>query len=811
MKRRILELVDETAGLASRGDMHLAALGLLRIALQHLSIGLAEWIVAYGNLPVLANIRSTLAQLRSPSDGSLVDAIAELAVAAENSGWKGISLPWWKQLNLEREALRLGGSSLHELLVSAVNLRNDGAEGHGIAGAEDPVALLDLVRLLAEHLEFWPVLQDDDTLYLAAPDGRRVNLQLLRTYDGNVVCYRRIKRIRSSRCRIDAQQQTSLLSRVDVAWEADDVLREGEHIANATYDFWSTPDPNWTPIVFLPERLTDTFTGRDEQLAELREWFNDLDSWACMVFGDGGVGKTTLILEFLHQVLEGTIAEVQWKPQLISYFTAKQTVWSVRGLERIVAGNLTVVDVCRSIVSAWEGRPLSRDWFSIEPAAAVDRLGTYLRDLGISRKDHLIILDNTETLATSEDDIRNLRQQIDRLTKRVGRVLLTSRRFEQIQAQSVELGPLTTEESIELLRMRGASLQLGPVSSAGDSTLRKYAERLGRRPLVLEVFLQTLSGEPGLGLQRAFDRVQRMHNQDLGEFLYQDAWARLSVHTQHLVLLMTRVANVLDEALVKLCCAEVDISVTAAFDALRASRGIATLPRIGGETQVIFHPDFLLFCRGRTVSIDARQHPTDASVSHVRGRYEEFLRARSAQINDRVSHAFRKPFAKMAFQAFQDGQYKECEDYYELAVVEDPENGPLFDRYAMFLRLIGRTPDALSKSARATDLAPDDPETWFTRGILEARLGKTSAALGSLERARKLGKTSYLVEVQNAHAYLDARPPDHHNALRALNASERVTPQVGDYLLSKHKAEIRRLRRRIQNELAAVSSNRRSP
>ena len=806
MKTRILELVDEASGLASRGDKHLAALGLLRIALQHLSIGLAEWVVAHGDLAVLPATRSTLIQLRCPSDGTLVDAIVDLMVAAENSNWKGVSLPWWTKMQSDRESLRLGGSTLHDLLVSAVTLRNDGAEGHGIAGGEDPDAVLDLVRMLSEQLSFWPVLRDDGTLYLEAPDGRSVTLQLLRSYGRDVVCYRRIKRIRSSRCRVDAQRQTSLQSRVSVAWEADDILREGEHTANATYDFWTTADPAWTPVVLLPERLTDTFTGREEKLAELRDWFNDLDSWACMVFGDGGVGKTTLILEFLHQVLDGSMSDVRWKPELISYFTAKQTVWGFSGLVRLAGGSLTVVDVCRTIVSAWDGKPLSRDWFSIEPSAAVDRLGTFLNELGIARKNHLVILDNTETLATSEDEIRQLRHQIDRLTKRVGRVLLTSRRFEQIQAQSVELPPLTIDEAVELLRLRGAALQLDPLKSAGNSTLRKYAERLGRRPLVLEVFLQTLSSEPGLGLQRAFDRVQRMQHQDLGEFLYQDAWARLSSHTKHLVLLMTRVANVLDEALVKLCCAEVDTSVMAAFDTLRASRGIATLPRIGGETQVVFHPDFLVFCRGRTVTVEGRQHPTDAAVSHVRRRYEEFLRARSAQINDRVSHAFRKPFAKMAFQAFQDGQYDECEEYYELAVVEDPENGLLFDRYAMFLKLIGRTADALSKSTRATDLAPQDAETWFTRGILEARLAETSGALASLERARKLGKAEYLVQVQNAHAYLDGRPPNYDKARRALNASDALSPQLGDHLLSKHKAEVRRLRRRIERETAVTST-----
>jgi len=463
-------------------------------------------------------------------------------------------------------------------------------------------------------------------------------------------------------------------------------------------------------------------------------------------------------------------------------------------------------------VHAWDGVMPSKDWFTLDASTAIDKLGTFLREkVGVTRKEHLLILDNTETLATTEEQVRNLRQQIDKLTKRVGRVLLTSRRFEQIQAHSIELPPLPPEEAVQLLRLRAAALRIQAIQVAGDSSLRKYAEQLGCRPLVLEVFLQTLSGEPGIGMQRAFDRVRRMQLQDLGEFLYQDAWNRLSDKTRHLVLLMTRVSNVLDEALVKLCCAEVDTSVMAAFDALRGSRGIAMLPKVAGETQVVFHSDFLLFCSERKVHIGDRQFPTDESVIKVRRRYEEFVKARSLFVTDRVSNAFRTQFAKMAYQKFQDGEFEECEEYYELAVVDDPENGLLFDRYAMFLRTLERYPEALGKATRATDLASQDGETWFTRGMIEARLGNAGAALVSLERARALGKEPYLVWVQIAHAYLRGEFPDLPKADHALDAADSATPARVDGLLMKHRDEIRRLRRRVRDASAPRQGTRGGP
>jgi len=803
MRTRLAALIAEAQALPHLGDRHLAAVSLFRITLQHLAIGLAEWVVAHGQVENLPEARAALVRLRAPSDGTLIEVIGDLLVAAEQSQWKGANGPFWTKRIQGRIATRLCGEAASgytpaELLRAVVEARNDAAEGHGIAGDEDPDAVLDLLDAMLATLNCWPEPADANTLAVASPDGRTVRLQLLKTFEGDLVCYRKIKRIAGAKCEVSAQRQTSLYTRTDEKWVASDVLRAGEHVGNPRYEVWPPQHTEWTPIVLLPERLTDTFKGRTEQLAELTKWFDDLDHWACMVYGDGGVGKTTLILEFMHRLLEGTLPIGTWKPTVVSYFTAKQTVWGIRGLEQLSAGSLTVIDVCRSIVQAWSGALPSKDWFTVDPVAAIDRLGALLKDdIGISRQEHLLILDNTETLATSQDEVRELKKRIEQFTKRVGRVLLTSRRFEEINAYGIELEGLTSDEAVQLLRARADELRLQALSTAGESTLRKIGDRFSRRPLVLEVFLQILASEPDLSLQRASGRVQRMQEQDLGEFLYQDAWSRLSPRSQHLVLLMTGVADVLDEALVKLCCKEVDESVLAALDALRSSRGIANVRNVGGENQVVFDIDFLKFCRGRRVKIDGKDLPTEDSIGRVRRRYDEFIVARSSQVSDRVSHAFRKPFAKLAYQAFQDGDVQGCEEYYEFAIVEDPENGALFDRYAMFLKTIGRLTDALGKAVRATDLAPDDSETWFTRGMIEARVGQPQNALVSLQQALALKKAEHLVYVQIAHAYLRMNPPDYARAAQALDTAEARTPRGTGNLIVKHQEEMRKIRRRI--------------
>lgn len=105
--------------------------------------------------------------------------------------------------------------------------------------------------------------------------------------------------------------------------------------------------------------------------------------------------------------------------------------------------------------------------------------------------------------------------------------------------------------------------------------------------------------------------------------------------------------------------------------------------------------------------------------------------------------------------------------------------------------------DALSKAVRATDLAPDDAETWFTRGMIEARVGQPQNALVSLQRALALQKAEHLVYVQIAHAYLRMTPPDYARAAQALDTAEASTPRGTGNFIVKHQEEMRKVRRRI--------------
>jgi tetratricopeptide (TPR) repeat protein len=780
------------------------AIALMRITLQHACVGLAEWLVTQRDIAPNAENLSVfpdLEPLRAPADGTLLAKLAELLVYAENAGWTGLGKCLWQPIPATAPCTRLSRSAnpnMEMVLVGFIALRNDGVEGHGIPGDYDIDAEINAVEMALSRLS--PILPaidaDSEALILSIAGARPYRLQTLRCSNQRLICYRKLQKTNNGRCSVRAQIQIDLFTREDFVYETIDVFSEVERQSLPTYAITRTYNPEWSPFTLLSERITEYFTGRSGDIAELENWINDTESRACLLFGDGGIGKTTLAVEFVHRLLEGK-TKTNWRPEMLTFYTAKQTRWGLKGMEVIRAREVGIADVAHTVVRSVEGKPLGREWFVSTPDALIQKLAGYLSEFGISRHEHLLILDNTETMSRSEDDTKLLVQQIQELSRRVGRIIVTSRRREQIEARQIEIKPLTDQESLDFLRKRGRALDRRQIMSAGDPTLRQFARKLGNKPLVLEVFIHAL-GETSIGLQHAFDRVLRMQRQDLGEFLYSDAWKRMSPNLQHLLLLMTRVFDIHDDFSLKLSCMQVKVTVIEAMEALEESRGIAGITRINGQLQIAFHPEFLKFCEARNMTISGQQCPTPNAVDTVKRRYNEFLRSAQTKVADRIDLAYKHALARAAWLAFQEGRKDDCELFYEEAVVADSANGWLYDRYAYFLLSERHYERALDQSTTATELLPNDPETWFTRGMIEARLGKTEDALRSLNWAAKNGKPPHLCLLQRAYAYLNSSPPDKARALRCLDESETVISRSDPYYF-KHISEIQRTKYRIKS------------
>lgn len=803
MKTRINELIAVAQDLDSPMEKRAISIALMRIVLQHACVSLAEWIIEYGPTNRVSkdvDISKFLERLLSPSDGTFVEIIGELLVAAENCGWN-ISKPYWKPFADNRPCWRVlkknTPKTAEGLLASFISMRNNGVEGHGLPGEFDSDAELDAVTLIAESFSvFLPEFSSDKKSYfINGLGGERYTLKILKPIAGDLICYRNIKKKSSGKCVIKADIQKSLFEKEEIVYEIDDILGMSYENRIPQYQIASTADIKWSPYILIPERLTDAFTGRESELAELSEWMDDLDSKACMIFGDGGIGKTTLTVEFLHRLIEGNI-KVSWKPEVITYYTAKKTRWGLGGLEKIRANNVGIGDVALAIPRAFGELSLDKSWYNKESSEIIQRVSGFLKENGFDRDSHLVILDNTETMASDDEEIKNLSKQIHDLTRKVGRVILTSRRRESIEARPIDIRPLTGDESIKFLRTRALTLNRQAILSADDQSLKNYARRLDNKPLLLEVFVQS-TGEYGIGLDSAINRVGSMQKQDLGGFLYSDAWSRMSESMKHLLLLMTRVSDNHDEALLKICCREVGISVIEANKALEESRGIANITVIQDHIQISFTTNFQKFCEERTINILGKDKPELATINKVKNLYKGILEGRTIRVHDRIERAYRHPSARAAFIAYKENRIDDCEVFYGDAINEDHENGWLYERFSFFLFSQKRYKEALDIVNKAIKLIPNDPDVWFTKGMIEGRLSYTKASLKSLEEARSKGKDRHLCLLQQAYAHYHDIPPNKAQARACLDESEKEAPMNDSYHW-KFLKEVKSLRERVR-------------
>lgn len=463
------------------------------------------------------------------------------------------------------------------------------------------------------------------------------------------------------------------------------------------------------------------------------------------------------------------------------------------GLSPVGAGRPHLMDLLAHIhVLLFHRRP-NQDFYTKGVVGGCSLIQNMMaQDLNLKKTDHLIIVDNAETLIESEEDRDLLGKEIKEIGRRIGRVLITSRRREILGAEPVEVKALSKVEAVKFLRNRGQDkLKIAAIRRAHDVELLDVVDDLERRPIVLEAFLNAIADPATATVSKAKRKVLGLLQSDLGTFLFSDAWGRFSLEIRNLLVHMTSVADVHDAQSFRICADLCAVSVQDAEKALSESSGIASMVHIDGGIQVSFSRNFLDFCRGKGAV-------SQELVNLARSRYSQFISRASSFTGDRILEAFRTPLSRAAHKSAKEGDLEVARELYEQAILSDNSNGLLFDRYAYFLfHDIRDNQSALRRSQRATELLPTNGECWYTRGLIEGRLGDARAAEGSLSKAESLGVSTTRCGLQLAWAYLKCKPrPQLALAERQLLQLESITKSMAPS--SRDRLEVRNLTERLR-------------
>ncbi len=705
-----------------------------------------------------------------PSDGLPVEMLDYLVPIIRSSVSRKYFSGWYEHDEV-----------LDKPLVTALNewvaFRNN-RPGHGVLDgpttsewASKSAALIE--RILEKASDTLPVVGStglkaqvgDVVIPIATPlvvDGKAIVI-------GGVASHKGIWRIRAQLLSwVDARELT-----IDLP--PDNIFSSGDQVLDK-FRWKEVPHLHGSKLVLhnVPVRQTPNFVGRKKELDKLTRWLEETNEWStCLVYGDGGFGKTTLVLEFFNSLLEANLEGDLPVPSIISFYTAKRTKWTEEGLVHFRGISGAMEDGVRELMYSLYP-VLGKEWYKIQGRALIDRVAGELRAQKFTRDDVLLIIDNTETLATSTQDAEELAEFLSRVGKSVGRVVITSRRREVMAAVPIQVSQLSETEALLLIQKLGKELGARAIMQAGEPRLRRACKQIMHKPLLIDTLARYIA-RSGSSIDDGLNHILGKTNDKLLEFLYEDAWERMNSSVQEVFIVLVMLATPLDSKSVGEACREAEVLHSEFLSSLEETY-FASLVDHGDTYELeIVELAKKFFMRQKSGLSKESAGRLEKIAFKVDKLANERFEIEKNYRQDRVADAFQSDYAKAAKISVMKKDYIAAKDNFELALLEEPLNSALHERYASFLlRNLGKATLAQPPAEQAVQLGPESADAWLTLGLVQYKLGKLEEGDIAMDNARKFGKADALCHLRKAIAryHVAKREPYSKRAPKLLKEAE---------------------------------------
>ncbi len=757
--------IEIAAKLPSKAERFQHYMSILRSMLQAATVCSLEIVIritpANDGDPRVADL---IQRFHQPSDGLPIEALDILIPIVRSYVSKTFMIGWF-----EKGIISSNGGTLASALLKFVEFRNK-RPGHGVLDQNDIEFWCDELELLAKDClkVFSSHLPESGSD--GSPQIKVGDLQLL--LKTPLVCNAKAIVINKITCRKGIWRMHCQC----LSWEnaSELTLDVGEYnLFSSTKeptDKFTVTDINFgsakkSIINNIPVRQTNSFVGRTKEIKKLETWLDDVeDSRYCLIYGDGGFGKTTLTLEFFNRLLDGNLNLPKHLPTLVSYYTAKKTKWTEDGLTHFKGISDAMEDSVRELLY-FIYPVLGKEWYKTGGAPLIDKVAGEISTLGLTRNDILLILDNTETLATSAKQVEELSEFLTLVGKKIGRIVITSRRREFLPATPIPIDALAEDEAASLILQLAEDYGANSIVQSSEARRRSACKQLSYKPLLIDTLVKYIARSSS-GVQEGLDQILRKTSEELLEFLYEDAWLRINELAREVFMVIINVTNPIDGRCIGDACLEIGIqhsefqsSLDETYFATITDRGENYDLEIADLAKEFFRKKINKYSSPDKDRLSAIALKVDQQASN-RHRAEEEYKL------DRVADAYRNSFAKAAKVAAFKGDLKSAKENFELAILEEPMNASLRERYASFLMRDFQLPlEAKSVAERATELDPKSADAAFTLALICYRIDDVKAGDKAIEVARENGKYDALCALQQAIAR-------YHAARRAPYAKE---------------------------------------
>lgn len=289
-------------------------------------------------------------------------------------------------------------------------------------------------------------------------------------------------------------------------------LRERRRPKN---DLSNQPDHQLIPPHVVQHNLPrrGDFIGREKEKKQVHEALRSR-SFIVTIDGIGGIGKTSLALEVLHECLTASQDSQPTAPDAQKF---DAFIWtSARDRE------LNINDVLDTIARSLE-YPFITQLSLEEKRHEISKR--------LQEKSCLLIVDNFETI--SDDAVQDFVLNLPEPSK----CLITSRVQSLRQARAVSIRGLAKEEALDLIKNEGVRLGIDlEALITGEQNFHRLYEAAGGAPLAIRWAIGQIK-QRGQSVDSVLNSLHEARG-DIFEFIFKRAWSLLSDSAKRILLIM---------------------------------------------------------------------------------------------------------------------------------------------------------------------------------------------------------------------------------------------------------------------------------
>lgn len=478
------------------------------------------------------------------------------------------------------------------------------------------------------------------------------------------------------------------------------------------------------------------FVGREEDRRKIKSYLTGSKFPVVTITGAGGVGKTSLALKIVQELLLSEKLEFD----AIIWMSAKENKLTDLGIEEIEPAIKSYEELLDSIISIFAFSDLLIDQ-SIE--AKID-LTNKIFEITNSI---LLVIDNLETI-TDERIINFIIDAPENI-----KFLITSRKGIGQVERRYELKELKDKEAVFLFRQLAKDKQLLDLAKLPETIIKEYVKSVSYFPLAIKWLVGQVAR--GRELQSVINTLKFADN-DVTKFCFDQIFNSLPESCQHILFVISLMENSPTRSILQHILELDTHQFEDAIEQLILVSLIIPEQFLTENKELSTKYNILPLTRGFLRLQLAKNTPLKNKLSRriidIESTVTESLRAQKEYKHSLYNFGAATDEEKIAtiicqnaWNKYQSGQYEQAVDEYKRAASIAPSFAPVYRNWGVMESYENHLSEAIQLIERASKLNPSDPQIYLMWGNIYRKSGRHAESHEKYDEAFKISPNDPII------------------------------------------------------------------